>query len=308
MPAPILVTGSHRSGSTWVGRTVARAPGVVYVEEPFHPRHRPGICRAQPSCWYQYVCEQNEDEGGWRDALSHTLALRYDLLAELHRLRSPRDLGRLVRDWGRFTIGRLRSGRPLMKDPIAFFSAPWIARRFEAQVVVLTRHPAAFASSLSRLGWTFDFGNWLDQPLLMRDLLAPWRAELDRARADPGDVIDQAALSWRVIAEVTRRWQEEHPDWQFVTHEELSREPIAGFRSLFETLKLPFSESIGETLAAATRAGNPAEAPAGTAHALRRDSRANISNWKHRLDADQIARLREAVGETATHFYGAEDW
>jgi Sulfotransferase family len=310
---PLLVTGSHRSGSTWVGRTLARAPGVVYVEEPFHPGHRPGICRARPSRWYHYVCRENEDQGGWRRALERTLGLRYDLAAELPALgglrdTGPRDIGRLARDWGRFTLGRWRGGRALMKDPIAFFSTPWIAERFGAQVVVLTRHPAAFASSLKRLDWTFDFGNWLDQPLLVRDQLGPWRAELEAFRAAPGDVIDQAALCWKVIAGVTRRWEEEHPNWHFRTHEQLSREPVNEYRGLFEALGLPFSEAIAQALEVSTRADNPAEAPSGTAHALKRDSRANISNWKTRLDADEVRRLRDGVGEAAEHFYGQEDW
>ena len=33
---PILVTGSHRSGSTWVGKMIASHPRVAYVEEPFN--------------------------------------------------------------------------------------------------------------------------------------------------------------------------------------------------------------------------------------------------------------------------------
>ena len=31
---PILVTGSHRSGSTWVGKMLATSPSVNYIHEP----------------------------------------------------------------------------------------------------------------------------------------------------------------------------------------------------------------------------------------------------------------------------------
>lgn len=302
------MTGSHRSGSTWVGRTLARAPGLVYVEEPFHPRHRPGICRARPAYWYQYVCAENEDEGGWRQALKGTLTLRYDLFAELPALRTPRDAGRLLRDWGRFAAGRRRGDRALMKDPLAFFSTPWIADRFGSRVLVLTRHPAAFASSLMRLEWDFDFGNWLDQPLLMRDLLAPFRHELEAFRAAPGDRIEQAALCWRVIAEVTSRWQEEHPDWLFRTHEELSLNPLHAYEGLFSALDLPFEDHARAALEAGTGGGNPAEAPTGVVHALKRDSRSNVRSWTKRLSAEDVARLRDAVAPVADRFYGEESW
>ena len=33
---PILVTGSHRSGSTWTGRIISAAPHVGYIHEPFN--------------------------------------------------------------------------------------------------------------------------------------------------------------------------------------------------------------------------------------------------------------------------------
>ena len=32
--SPILVTGSHRSGSTWVGKMLSVAPHVAYIHEP----------------------------------------------------------------------------------------------------------------------------------------------------------------------------------------------------------------------------------------------------------------------------------
>ena len=53
--SPILVTGTHRSGSTWVGNVLGLAPGTGYVHEPFHCRCQPGICRAHFPHWFQYV-------------------------------------------------------------------------------------------------------------------------------------------------------------------------------------------------------------------------------------------------------------
>ena len=161
---PILITGSHRSGSTWVGRMLSEAPGTLLVYEPFHPEHRPGTCAMKPASFYEYVSESAEREGPWRRALEHTVAPRYDLAAELRAPRSSGDNLRMVRDWARYAAARWRGHRVLLKDPLAFFSAPWIARRFDAQVLVVTRHPAAFASSLLRLDWRFEFGAWLDQP------------------------------------------------------------------------------------------------------------------------------------------------
>ena len=42
---PILVTGPHRSGTTWVGRMVCSHPGLAYLSEPFNVRIPPSPVR-----------------------------------------------------------------------------------------------------------------------------------------------------------------------------------------------------------------------------------------------------------------------
>jgi len=287
---------------------LARSPSIAYVEEPFHPNHRPGVCPASPEHWYQYVTEENQAQTGYDAALQRTTTWRYSWGAELRALRSPRDVGRMLRDWSRFRAARGRGARALLKDPIAFFSAPWIARRFGSQVVVLTRHPAAFASSLKRLAWHFDVENWLAQPLLMEEVLAPWEDDLRRAKQDPGDVLDQAALVWRILALVTKDYQEAHPDWLFLRHEDLSLEPLEEYRRLFQNLGIPFDAAVEQALRETTSGDNPAEAPQGQAHALRRDSRANIANWKTRLSPEEVDRVRAGVEDAVALYYRDDEW
>lgn len=58
---PILVTGAHRSGTTWVGKMLAGSQ-VAYISEPLNVLHRPGVLCAKVKHWYQYVCDDNEAE------------------------------------------------------------------------------------------------------------------------------------------------------------------------------------------------------------------------------------------------------
>lgn len=305
--SPILVTGSHRCGSTWAGQTLARAPGIGYIDEPYDPNHRPGICRARWNQWYAYVSKENAHLH--ERAIADTLAFRYSPAAELGALRSLHDAGRMARDAGLWLGRRLRGVRPLMKDPIAFFSAPWLADRFGMKVLVLVRHPAAFASSLKRLDWRFRFSNWLDQPLLLRDWLGPWEERIRAAVADPNrDVIDEAALCWSVIYDVAARFRERYPDWLFARHEDLSMDPVGEFARLYERLDLTMTPEVRSWLERTTGAGNPAEAPTGISHALTRDSRANTRNWIRRLGRDEILRLRDGTQGVAEKWYSEEHW
>ena len=144
-----------------------------------------GTARARSRCgsrsYFHYLCAENG--AACAGAIAEMLAFRYRPAAEVRSLRSARDAGRMARDWSRFARSRRRRATPLMKDPIALFSAEWLADTFDMRVLVMIRHPASFATSIRRRGWRHRFADFLEQPLLMRDLLAPYADEI-RAASD----------------------------------------------------------------------------------------------------------------------------
>lgn len=301
---PILVTGAHRSGSTWVGRMLSFAPGVTYIHEPFSILHRPGICDARFTHWFPYICGDNE--GPYIAPIRDMLNFRYRVGAEALATRSARDAGRLVRDWARFWQARRRRERPLVKDPIAVFSAEWLWASFDIAPVVMVRHPAAFASSLMRLQWSHPFQDFLDQPLLLRDVLSPFEQEVREFAAWEHPIVDQSILLWKLIHHAIALYRERHPDWLFVRHEDLARDPIEGFARIFDKLGLTFDASAESQIRAHSDPSNPTEvAEAGV---VKRDSRSSISTWRSRLSAEEIERVREGVGAVAGEFYSPSDW
>ena len=113
---------------------------------------------------YTYLCQGNE--AGYLTPMREMLEYRYHYWAQL-KSHPVKDIPRAVRDAIEFLKARLRDRRPLLKDPFAVFSVPWFADRLHCQVVIVVRHPVAFASSLKRLEWSFDFGDLLAQSMLM---------------------------------------------------------------------------------------------------------------------------------------------
>lgn len=295
---PILITGAHRSGTTWVGKMVACHPRVMYFSEPFNPEHHDNPV----SQWWHRVTAVDEDL--WRAYLRPFCELRFswrdqrqDHAAGLwQRLR--RSMGYARRRW--------RGYRPLIKDPIALLSADWLERQYNAQVVVLIRHPAAFASSIKRLGWLTPAGHLLRQPTVMRDWLAPYEADLRRLSAPSADIIDHAIVGWNVLHHVIRAFQRQH-DWFFCRHEDLSARPLEEFARLCGWLGLDFTEAVSRGVSLHSDDENPPEA-GGAVHQLKRNSQANIWNWQSRLASDEISRIRAGTRELADHFYGDADW
>jgi Sulfotransferase family len=301
---PILVTGTHRSGTTWVGKMLAADAMTAYISEPLNVLHRPGVFRPKVKYWYQYICEDNENE--YLPGFQELLEFDYHFWDEVRSLQSRRDFLRMGRDFVIFYNGLMRGQRLLLKDPFAVFSTPWFAKRLNSKVVITVRHPAAFASSLKRLYWPFDFQDLLNQPLLLRDHLASSREEMQSIRVD--DVIGQAALLWKLIYGAVHATREQNPDFLIVRHEDLSRDPIPGYRALYTALDLEFTPRVEKTILNSSSSENPRELSRKKVHGIKLDSRANVDTWKKRLTAEEIERVREITNDVSRLYYSDAEW
>jgi hypothetical protein len=303
---PILVTGSHRSGTTWTGKMIAQSPEVVYLQEPFNlSYYNPGLCGAQFVTSFRYITADNE--ANYLPHFRKTAAFSYNWRGGLSRVKGPGTFWHVLQEGYKFGRHQGTGHRPLFKDPFAVLSAEWMAERLNTAVVVLIRHPAAFVSSVKRFNWITPLYQLLEQPLLMRDLLEPCRADLEEYSKDKYGVIAKAAAFWKFVYFVVDGYRQRHADWLFVRHEDLSRAPVEGFRQIFEFVDLPYTANIIQTIQEYSDKKNPKQAEGDTSVALL-NSRANIYNWKERLTTEEIDQVRLITEDVAQLFYTDEEW
>lgn len=297
-----MVTGSHRSGSTWTGKVLATAPNTGYVQEPFNLIKFGKLPRPLRH-WFEVLNAESTPERraafrGYAEQFTH-----FSTAFLLHELRytQPLKYPRALREHWQ----RLRYRRMVVKDPIAVFAAPFLAAELGWQPLVLVRHPAAFAESLKAKNWGFNFRNFTEQEAWHTDFFDPFRTQIQAFAEAEGttekpDIIAQAALVWNVVHHHIHRYKQTYPNWLFVRHEDLSREPEATFKRIFSHFLLPFAPKTHAYIRKSTHAK--------TASNLKRDSQQNIKKWKKRLSAAEIARLREQTETVAAHFYSGTDW
>jgi len=311
---PILITGMARSGGSWVSRMVAGSGQVVHINEPFNRRHppglTPGILRVPPPLAYQYVGAHNEDEyvAGFRDMLR----LRYNVVAELRTNHGVYDLAKMAKYATAFSHGRVRRLQPLIDDPYMVFAAEWMAERLDCQVVMLVRHPAGIVASLTRIGngWSDNLPDIAAQPYLVRDYLAPFAEELERAAREPLDPIAHGALLWRVIHAGIAQQAVRNPRFVVVRYEDLAADPLNEFRNLYGRIDgVTFNRGAEEAVRSGCMAG-PAQrqVPWGRVGLGRTafqpmQSRTNAWAWRDRLTADQVAEVIERTQDVAHRFY-----
>lgn len=284
---PVLVTGSHRSGTTWVGRLLAAAEPLHYVQEPFNIVEAQRWLVPRPDHQFLYVNDGNAAE--WRSPMDRVLALRYPLVRNLATRPPVRVARRMVRV-ARDAAGARRAGASaLVKDPIAVFSTPWMVSELEMTAVVLVRDPVAFVGSLVARNWGFDFRHWLDQPSLMADCLSPVDADVRQMVEQPtDDLVTQGIIMWNGIYGWVESIRGTHPRILVVSYERLASNPEVEVEGLYDRLGLEFGSASAATVQQLSSGSNgPVDAID-----VRRDSRRALTTWKDRLDADEVARIR----------------
>ena len=133
---PILVTGVPRSGTTWLARLLAQAPGTALAgREPMNPRGR------------QYALGGTLD--GWARLRRLTPRQRL-LLRAAYRGWNPMVYSKYgTRQWA----GPLPGTRVVVKDPYALLSMPAVTAATGALPVLVYRHPGAILASYRRVTW-----------------------------------------------------------------------------------------------------------------------------------------------------------
>ena len=305
---PLLITGSPRSGTTWVGRMLAPSSQLYYIHEPFNPDYPPGcgICNVRFNHHQTYITEDNEKK--YYKPIKRMIEGRYNFLSAILASRSLNDVKKGLSQKKQFLEYRRKHMLPLIKDPIALMSAGWLGRRFDINVIVMIRHPAAFVASMKRLNWGFYPSRWaLSQSLLLRDFLSPFEDELKLLRDSKSDIIDQTALLWKVMYFVVLKYQKKYQNWIYLRHEDISLDPLVQFDTLFKTLGLNFTNELQERIVEYSNESNPAHSK-GAEKLIKLNSKKTVSNWKNLLSGQEIKRIKKIVNEVSKFYYSDREW
>lgn len=287
---PILVTGTYRTGTTWVGAMLAAA-GLWPLHEPFNP-----------------------NRGLWADELAYAPGgeSRPDidrLIATLLR-GGHREVVRLPyadRWFSPLHVFPPAPGRVLLKDPSAALLSEYLVRRHGMYALVVHRHPVAVVASFVRLGWPTGalVGKLLASPRLMDEWLAPHAARMEAARGRRDWVA--GAVFYAAVATVLLGLERRNPGTMTrLIFEDLCADPVARFRTLHAGLDLPHGPEVARAQARLCEGG---ESRVVRPHGVRRRSPALADRWRAEVAKPEVAAVRAVwEGFDVPLYRGADDW
>ncbi|NEO64857.1 MAG: hypothetical protein F6J98_32440 [Moorea sp. SIO4G2] len=190
---------------------------------------------------------------------------------------------------------------------MAVLSAEWLAHRFQMNVLVLVRHPAAFVSSCKQLGWGFHFENLLHQPLLIDKYFKQFEAEIIDHVNYEHELIDKLTLLWKLIYTAVIDYQDNNPEWLILRYEDICSQPLSQFNHIFKTFNIEFSTTAQKFIQESTNYSQ-FKGIFQEIHSIKRNAKAQIDIWKERLSQQEIDSIRSKVEDVSQHFYTDEDW
>jgi hypothetical protein len=248
MVLPIFLAGSGRSGTSWIGETIASCSRCILVYEPMHRRvpsvPRWGRSSGLPGPYLRagVSCPQ------WEEFFDTVFAGRVsNAWTRQDWARVPKILDRwpLAKRIG-FRLAKMQyqccemyRRRYIIKEIRANLMLGWLASLRSAQIIYVTRHPCAvIGSRMNRLrdqelDWEVDTEEILSQAHLMSDFLEPFRTIISRAAT----TIERQAVLWCVenlvpLSQAGRR------GWPVYSYEAILTGQDGGFGRIFRDLGL----------------------------------------------------------------------
>lgn len=258
----VMVSGTGRSGTTWVANIINASNQFRVMFEPFHSLKIKLVSKWN---YRQYLRENNSSK---------------EYLGPAKTILSGGVMDPWIDQYNRKVFARKR----LVKEIRTNVLLKWIKHHFpEIPIILVLRHPCAVALSKLALGWDTHLDDFLKQEDLLDDHLNPFKAEIHAAR----DSFEKHVFMWCIENYVPLR-QFEADEIHVIFYEEMCARPEKEIARLNSFLKY---KSPIESDTKLLRAASPTS---------RRDSAINtgeskIFGWQDKIDPRQRKRALEIL-------------
>lgn len=188
----------------------------------------------------------------------------------------------------------------VIKDPTATLMTEYLHVHFGVQPVVVIRHPLSFIASLKRVNWWPDIKKIIDQKHLFADYLL---ADQDLWRSEWKSPLEGAAAHWRLIHMILQEQASRYPDWKIIKLEEISAQPVDGFKQLYNELSLPWSGMVERRILKMTQGAGSGEVRSNRVQDLSRNSAKIFELRKNSLSAKERRLVYEVVKDVSQVHY-----
>jgi hypothetical protein len=259
----ILVAGTARSGTTWLGDLIASEIPCRIMFEPFNPDLVPAY---RPFNTFQYLQPGQEYPEFYAFARKvFTGEIRNSWIDRYNELLFPK--------------------YRLIKEIRANLALKWLHDNFhQVPMILLMRHPCAVVLSRLELEWATDkdIDKFLSQPDLKNDFLGDYLDFIHSVKTDE----EKHAIIWSITNLVPLK-QFVPDEIKIVFYEDLCTQPEVELPALFASIGHPYTKIHADKI------NRPSQTTRETSAVVSGTDK--IIHWKKRLKSSQIDNILRVV-------------
>lgn len=269
----ILIAGTARSGTTWLGDLIASQIPSRILFEPFNPNLVPDY---RGFDYFQYM----------RPGTANP-----EFRAFAHKVFT----GKIRNRWIDRQNERIFSDYRLIKEIRINLALKWLYDNFpEIPILYLMRHPCAVVASRMELNWATDrdIEPFLSQPDLVEDHLAPFMEIIRNAKTDE----EKHAVIWSVSNLVPLK-QFQPDEIKIVYYENLCTQPEIELPIIFASIGQTYRDTERDAI------NRPSQTTRASSAVV--DGTDKISAWRKKLSDTQIRNVMRVISAFGLdHVYG----
>jgi hypothetical protein len=299
----ILVTGTQRSGTTWLGNILSAGDEVGYIHEPFNTTNAK-IHKSPIFIPYQYINDQidKDEDSIYSNYINYFLNPGVKFF--MNSFGPIRNIdSRYILPGKQILLNGWSNKMQIIKDPFALLSSEWMYHQLGWEIVIIVRHPAAFVLSMVEKKWTVASTVFEKQ---LNDLKYVYSNHMELVSAyinkpnKRNDLVGCAIMGWQLLHIAIDYFRNQYPDWIIVRHEDISKTPLEYSEKLYNKLQLPYSDAIRKSINKSISGE--------TVNGTKRDPIKNMEKWRAKLDSNTIERIKRETYTIGRKFYSDYEW
>jgi hypothetical protein len=293
----LLVTGMHRSGTTFVGKILSEAPGTVSLHEPFNKDFGiRGVASVYPAVLDDCL----------RNQVRQVLSLNFNVVRNAPNDPFFKSIARWVLG-GRTNIDKYKAKWQLfkdndvktlvIKDPFLMLNCCQLANEYDISSVITLRHPVAIWRSIRRMNWIFDF------ELFANENITKKYSFLTRQKINSLSEVEKFSYLYLILYSSALEASRDSHMVHLVRHEDICVKPVENFSEIASKLNIYFSNSMIK-LVHQTTSSDKAEYDNNKLHNFERDSKALAWAWCDSECSEDENMIKGICGDLVVDLYG----
>jgi len=294
----LIVTGMHRSGTTFIGSVIEQSKVYDYIHEPFNLYY--GVEGVDQ--WYPYL-DPNDDS-----SLTQILDNLHSLNIKFKDVENKKDnffkskIRTILKSKGNLDLIKYKI-KPLfmrkeilLKDPFLSLCSGYLAKKYDdTKIIYVVRHPVAIYNSVKRMNWDFDFEHLVQQHKLMKH---PCVQELQLESLEKTAPLHiKVAFLWKVLYCIVHEQSNTLKDkTMIVIHENFSENPYTDIKRMFTFLNIDLNSDV-EKFIELNMFGGAINVQNDKLHNFKRNSKELAYSWKQKWkpEYDEIIKITDNV-------------